>query len=461
MPIALALHDIQGNILRAYRSEAKARFLFLRIAQPAAGRKFIKQLRPCITPAAWGENRPAATTNIALSCAGLSALGLPAESTSSFPLDFRQGMRARAAALGDAGESAPERWDEPWRNPEAQVHLLVSCYSTDAGKLDHHCRDLLARLPDGVAELGPHQDASRIVTGGQAIEHFGFADGLSNPAIEGMPHNDNRNLVGNPDGKGGFSDIPAGEFVLGYPGVGDEQRDLPVPGLLGVNGTFLVFRKLAQDVAGFRAYLDSQCQILSHLSSEHDRAFLAAKLVGRWRDGSPLVRYPRSPATADPTNQFDYIDDPEGALCPLGAHVRRSNPRSSLGLDGQLSKRRRMIRRSIAYGDFVPEEKTPDNRPRGIIFLAYMSGIERQFEFVQQQWINIGDSFRQGNDKDPLVGNNDGSGRMVVPGDERAGRPPFLCTGLPRFVTVKGGAYFFVPGLTALHLLAEGRFQQN
>ena len=82
-----------------------------------------------------------------------------------------------------------------------------------------------------------------------------------------------------------------------------------------------------------------------------------------------------------------------------------------------------------------------------------MSGIEQQFEFVQQQWINNGDSFRQGNDKDPLVGNHDGTGRMVVPGEERAGRPPFLCTGLPRFVTVKGGAYFFVPGLTALHTL--------
>jgi len=461
MPIALALHDIQGNILRAYRSEAMARFLFLRIDQPAAGRQFIKQLLPCVTPATWGENRPETTTNIALTHAGLSALGLPVESTSSFPLDFRQGMRARAAALGDTGDSAPEHWDEPWRNPEAQVHLLVSCYSTNAGILDRHCQKLLAHLPVRVAALAPHQDAARIIHNEQPVEHFGFSDGLSNPAIEGMPRNDNRNLVGNPDGKGGFSDVPAGEFVLGYPGVGGEQRELPVPTLLGVNGTFLVFRKLAQDVARFRAYLDDQCQILKHVSAEHGRAFLAAKLVGRWHDGSPLVRYPRRPATADPTNQFDYVDDPEGALCPLGAHVRRTNPRSSLGSDGQLTKRRRIIRRGIPYGNFVRESEIPDNGPRGIIFLAYMSGIERQFEFVQQQWINNGDSFRQGNDKDPLVGNNDRSGRMVVPGDERAGRPPFLCAGLPRFVTVKGGAYFFVPSLTALHLLAEGRFQLN
>ncbi len=451
MPIALALHDIQGNILRAYRKENKARFLFLRVTKPAGGRAFIKRLLPHITPAAWGESRPATTTNVALTYAGLCALGLPAESTSGFPFDFRQGMRARAASLGDTGESAPERWDDPWRHPEMQVHLLVSCYSMDNSTLDHHCRHLLANLPDGVAELGPHQDAARI--GEQSLEHFGFADGLSNPAVEGMPHIDNRNLVGNPDGKGGFEDVPAGEFVLGYPGVGGEQRELQVPPLLAVNGTFLVFRKLDQDVTAFRAYLDSQCKILSRLSTEHDRAFLAAKLVGRWQNGSPLVLSPRKPAKGEPSNHFDYIDDPEGALCPLGAHMRRSNPRSSLGLDGQLSKRRRIIRRGIPYGKFVRESDTPDNSPRGIIFLAYMSGIEQQFEFVQQQWINNGDSFRQGNDKDPLVGNHDGTGRMVVPGEERAGRPPFLCTGLPRFVTVKGGAYFFVPGLTALHTL--------
>jgi Dyp-type peroxidase family len=458
MPIAPDLHDIQGNILRAYRSEARARFLFLRIDRPAAGRQLIGLLAPRVTRADWGENRPETTTNLALTHAGLRALGLPQGSTNSFPPDFRQGMRARAGALGDTGASAPDRWDEPWRSN--QVHLLVSCYSADQGRLDEHCRFLLAQLPDGVVPARPHQDAARIDKDGQAVEHFGFADGLSNPAIEGVPRGADSGQIGNPDGKRGFADIPAGEFILGYPGVGGEQRDLPTPGLLGVNGTFLVFRKLAQDVAAFREYLDRQCRNLNGLSRELDRGFLAAKMVGRWRDGSPLVLYPRPPAAADPRNDFDYVDDPEGALCPLGAHVRRSYPRAALGLDGELAKRRRMIRRSIAYGSFVPEQQRPDNSPRGIIFVAYMSGIERQFEFVQGQWLNNGDNFRQGNDKDPLVGDNDGSGRMVVPGDARSGRPPVLCTGLPRFVTVRGGDYFFVPGVTALHLIAAGRFQR-
>ena len=441
MKIPLNLHDIQGNILRAYRKEQKARFLFLRIDDAAVGRKFIGTLARRVTPAEWDEERPASTTNVALTYGGLCALGLPLESTDSFPLEFRQGMQARAATLGDTGESAPEHWDEPWRSGE--VHLLVSCYSTDPQKLDTHCRTLLAGLPKGVSELTPHQDGGRIVDDkGQSKEHFGFADGLSNPAIAGLPGEGNPGLVGNPNGKGGFSDVPAGEFVLGYPGIGGEQRELPVPGLLSRNGTFLVFRKLAQDVAGFREYVDRQCQMLSSISEEHDREFLAAKMVGRWRDGSPLVRHPRKPNATDQTNSFDYTDDPEGALCPLGAHMRRANPRNSLGLDGELTMRRRIIRRGIPYGDFVPATDIPDKEPRGIVFLAYMSGIERQFEFVQQQWMNSGDDFRQGNDKDPLVGDHDGSGRMVVPGDARAGRPPFLCTDIPRFVTVKGGGYF-------------------
>jgi Dyp-type peroxidase family len=456
MTVRLDLHDIQGNILRGYRRDGKARFLFLRFTQAAAGRRFLRDLADHVTPARWSGPRPNVTLNVALSYHGLCALGLSLETTSSFPLAFREGMRARAAILGDTGQSAPNRWDDPWRN--ADVHLLVSCYSADERQLDEHCRAILLEADRRRIEgLGPHQEAARITIDGRSLEHFGFADGISNPAIEGFENHGNPNLVGNPDGKGGFVEVPAGEFILGYPAIGGEQRRLPMPGMLGRNGTFLVFRKLAQDVNAFRRYLEVQSRILSEVAGEpHDPAFLAAKMVGRWQDGSPLVRHPRRPSDADPMNKFDYADDREGALCPLGAHTRRCNPRSSQGLHGQLSKRRRMIRRGIPYGTFVKENEAADGTPRGMIFLAYMSGIEQQFEFVQQNWINSGDDFRQGNDKDPLVGDNDGRARMVVPGDPRAGRPPFLCTGLPRFVTVKGGEYFFVPGVTALRLLAGG-----
>lgn len=456
MAIPLDLHDIQGNILRGYRQEGCARFLLLRIGDAAAGRAYLEALAGHVTVAAWGDKRPEAMTNVALSHAGLRALGLSYESTGSFPSAFREGMRARAASLGDSGESAPDRWDDPWRSDE--VHLLVSCYAGDQVRLDAHCRRLLAARPAGVDELPPHQDAERIMVEDRPTEHFGFYDGLSNPAVEGMP-GENRNLVGNPDGNGGFVPVPAGEFILGYPGLGREQRDLPIPGRLAMNGTFLVFRKLAQNVKSFRDYIDGQHEKLKQVFPGRTREFIAAKMVGRWRDGTPLMIQPERSQKSEPTNQFDYTDDPEGALCPLGAHIRRANPRSSQGLGGDLSKRRRMIRRGIPYGRFVPPSESPDDDPRGVVFLAYMAGIESQFEFVQREWINYGNDFRQGNDKDPLVGDNNGFGRMIVPGDERAGRPPLLCTGLPRFVTVRGGGYFFVPGLTALRLIAAGNLQ--
>jgi Dyp-type peroxidase family len=458
MAVPFDLNDIQGNILRGYRREGTARFLFLRIDDAEAGRKYLGQLLEHATAAFWGEARPQAMTNIALSHAGLCALGLSYESADSFPAEFRQGMRARAKALGDTDKSDPSKWDEPWRSNE--VHLLISCYASDQRRLEAHCARLLESLPKGVVELPPHQDAERIMVGDRQMEHFGFSDGLSNPAVEGMPRGGNVKLVGNPDGEGGFTPVPAGEFILGYPGMGREQRDLPIPGRLAVNGTFMVFRKLAQDVKAFRGYLDAQHKTMNKVFSGKNQEFIAAKMVGRWPDGSPLVLYPeKKNGSADPTNIFDYTNDPEGAMCPLGAHIRRTNPRSSQGLDGDLSKRRRMIRRGIPYGKFVPPDGSPDDKPRGLLFVAYMAGIEAQFEFVQSQWINHGNDFRQGKDKDPVAGDNNGCGRMVIPGDERAGRPPFLCTGLPRFVTVKGGGYFFVPGLTALRLMAAGSLQ--
>ena len=458
MAIPLDLHDIQGNILRGYRKEGCARFLFLRIRDAKAGRQYLGTLAGHVTAAAWGDNRPKALTNVALSHAGLVALGLSHESAGSFPNEFRQGMRARAAALGDSGESAPDQWDDPWRTDE--VHLLISCYASDRALLDAHCAHLLGSRPAGVDDLLHHQDAERITVDGQPREHFGFIDGLSNPAVEGMPRGENRRLLGNPDGHGGFTPVPAGEFILGYPGIGLEQRDLPIPRRLAVNGTYLVFRKLAQNVKSFRDYVAGQHEKLKNIFPESCPEFIAEKMIGRRRDGSPLVLGPKPIPGSEPTNEFDYTNDPDGALCPLGSHIRRANPRSSQqGLDGELTKRRRMIRRGIPYGTFVPATESPDCKPRGLVFMAYVAGIASQFEFVQREWINYGNDFSQGNDKDPLVGDNNGAGRMVMPGDERAGRPPFLCTGLPRFVTVKGGGYFFVPGLTALGLIAAGSLQ--
>ncbi len=238
---------------------------------------------------------------------------------------------------------------------------------------------------------------------------------------------------------------------------------MPMPHSLANDATYLVFRKLEQHVPQFRDYLEAQVAAFTRVLSKGLPAkvcvkdFLAAKMMGRWANGSSLVDHPYEPAGNGPDqvpgNAFGYAQDPAGARCPLGAHVRRANPRDSLGFGGKTMSRHRLIRRGIPYGDYLPGGERDEAR-RGIIFIAFNSGLD-QFEIVQQNWINDGDDFQQGNDADPVVGSRD-TGQMVIPGDEVTGRRPFVCFDIPRFVTTKGGDYFFVPSLSGLSVLASG-----
>jgi len=471
------LADIQGNILRGYRSFPFARFLFFKIKSPPAGRAFIDELLTAkVTPAQW-RSKPLATTNVALTFCGLAALQLDAQCLASFPPEFQQGMKRRARLLGDK----LDEWHDPWKDDSDNVHVLVSCYAQDFEKLSEHCRDLLEKDgvkkllddPKGIEQLKPDQDAAMLVVNGKAsrVEHFGFQDGLSNPDIDRVR------------GDGGGTGNPVaelGEFILGHRAEGGEVPPMPAPKALAWNGSFLVLRKLEQDVLGFRRFVREQAILLKQVlgsalpADTNAEEFLAAKMMGRWRDGSPLDLYPIKPA-GDPTNKFSYADDPKGVGCPLGAHTRRANPRASLGFGGQLVRRRRLIRRGIPYGEYLPDNAVTADGSRGIIFQVFNTSIERQFEFVQRQWINYGDVFGQGDDTDPITGtryrdgrtvvageeplnrSKDSAGRMVIPGDERTGRPPFLCCDIPNFVTTKGGDYFFVPSLTGLRLLASGK----
>ena len=451
----LDLRDIQGNILRGYAKFTHARFMFFGIPAPAAGRGLLEALLPLVTRAEWGE-RPAGATNIALSFAGLRALALPADSLASFPVPFQVGMRARAASLGDIGDSAPEHWDLPWR--DQGVHVVIAAYAATEEARARHCREVLAKVPPGIEVLSPAQDAATLMSiegESDRIEHFGFVDGLSNPLIKGAPEGrkGRQSLVGNPDDAGGFRPVAAGEFILGHRDEGGEVVT-PVPHLLVRNGSFLVVRKLHQQVARFRQYVAEQARLLSAAAPGVDQGYIAAKMMGRWPNGSPLVRHERNPAPADLRNDFTYAGDPDGALCPLGAHIRRANPRDSLGFGGRMVDRRRLVRRGIAYGKFLPPGEPDDQQPRGIMFLAFNADFERQFEFVQQQWLNYGDDFQQSNEADPIAGSQSGHGRMIIEGDERAGRVPLICRNIPSFVTTKGGDYFFAPSLTALRMMA-------
>jgi deferrochelatase/peroxidase EfeB len=184
---------------------------------------------------------------------------------------------------------------------------------------------------------------------------------------------------------GAWTPLATGEFLLGYP---DEQQELapsPVPFLLGKNGTFMAYRKLHQNVASFREYL-------SKMGEQYPggKEKLAAKFVGRWRDGTPIESSPDGPDPAmvnDPqrNTNFTYGKDLDGARCPIGAHIRRTNPRDAAGFNGELVNRRRIMRRGMPYGTYTPEDQPArDEDEHGILFMALGASLFRQFEFVQQ-----------------------------------------------------------------------------
>lgn len=451
------LTDIQGNILRGY-NQPHFRYAYYRIRDGEQGRRFLKRIVPSVTTAQpWTNGKPATTLNVAFTFNGLLAMGMPRDVMGLFPAEFRDGMKARAELLVDRGDSAPEHWEEPWTGDG--VHMWVGISANSAVARDDRYAWLESRRADldGV-ELASWQDAGKLTIDGELSpkEHFGYTDGIGNPDIAGVPGKRQAGggkIVGNRT----WAPIAPGEFLLGYGDEAGEVAPTPRPMRFFRNGTFMVFRKLQQNVATFRSWASEEGTKYPG-GVEHFKA----KLVGRWPDGTPVELSPEKPDPAiatDPSRNLDfrYGDDPLGKRCPLGSHIRRANPRDATGFGGLLSNRHRIIRRGVMYGDWLPDHvtaKEADDGSRGILFIAFNASIERQFEFVQQQWMNFGNDFLLGNDRDPLVGNRNGQdNKLVIQGDGN-GRAPWLSTSLPTFVVTKGGDYFFMPSLAGLRFLA-------
>jgi Dyp-type peroxidase family len=442
----LDLDRIQGFVVRGYRLPL-ARYIFLRIDDPAAAGAWISKIASeVLTAAPWSE-KPASGLNIAFSYSGLRALALPSSTLASFPAEFREGMAARAGLLGDEELSAPANWEAPFGTPE--VHVLVMIAAAHEEALNAHDQRIRVSIGRSGGLSVVYDDLGRFMP--DYREHFGYADGFAQPDIEGagLPSQPGD---GAPLSGGHWRPIRAGEFILGYPDEENVLPDAPTPDELATNGSFLVYRKLHQDVAAFRAQLARAGQLYPG-----GEELLAAKIVGRWRDGTPIDLSPEHP---DPTivadnsrnNAFSYATDSDGLRCPVGAHIRRSNPRDSLPFEGKLVNRHRLIRRGIPYGDRLPEGAEDDGKDRGVIFMCLQASIARQFEFIQGQWLNRGNAFTLGEDQDVLVGAQDANGphKMTVPGN-----PPFFIGPLQRVVTVKGGEYFFVPGINGLEFMAS------
>ena len=437
---ALELDDIQSGALQERPSPYVGTYLLLRIDDRAAGRELVRRLHR-LAQAQHGAANPDQQTSVtvAFTYHGLAALGVPQSSLDTFAPEFRDGMAARAAQLGDVGPNDPAHWE--WPLGTSEVHVAVAALSPDAER--HQLAVERARRAHeelaGV-ELIWRQDCYQLPTGRTS---FGFKDGIGQPAVEGS---------GREPSNPGERPLKAGEIILGYPDETGEIPPMPAPDELGHNGTYVVFRKLHTRVAAYRQYLRERA------SSRADAEFLGAKMVGRWQSGAPLALAPTEddPALgADPqrNNDFLYGDDPRGFKCPVGAHARRANPRDSFDGDGSVSvPLHRMIRRGTSYGPMLPEDVLADDGvDRGIIFVFVGAHPGRQFEFVKTQWLNDGIFIGAPAERDPLVGPNDGSGTFTIPDRPIRRR----LRDVPPFVITRGGEYCFAPGLRGLRWLAE------
>ena len=458
----LDLADIQGLILRGYNMPY-ARLFVLRVDSPAAAKRFLGSLvdgasaGPQITSAAPWAHKPACGVNLGLTFHGLRALGLPDASLASFPPEFAASPLGRADDLGDTGDSAPETWigGLAWTAAApSQAHVLLGVFARDGAALERESASLRRRFTEGGAlvELA----ALDAVDLPDSRVHFGYVDGLSQPRIVGGPSH------------GGEDDqppAPTGEFLLGYPNQYGTMYPLPTPTALGKNGTYAAFRILRQDVDAFEAFLTANAPQIPVLPGVNPREKLAAKLCGRWRNGVPLALSPETdtptPAiTEDRINAFDYVpspaypgiyDDGHGARCPLGSHMRRSNPRGGRVAGGG-NHLHRVLRRGLPYGPVYDPARPHDGKERGLMGVFLCASLKDQFEFLMTEWVN-GDSFGLNGDLDPLLGNNPpGTSRFQVP---VAGEGPIKLTGFGRFVTTRGSAYGFLPSVTAIRFLAD------
>jgi Dyp-type peroxidase family len=450
----LPLSDIQGFVLRTYAMPA-LRVFVLRVANaPLAGALLAATATddpamPSVTTATPWEKKPAFCVNIALTSAGLAALGLPQASLETFPPEFREGAVSRAPHVGDVGDSAPAVWKGELAS--ADVHALVFVFAESEEIIERTSAELRGRFAAGPAfvELSAH--AGRALPGN--VSHFGYRDGFAQPTIDGgLPP-----TIADPLPK-----APAGEFILGYP---SQYRDFtyPVPepaSELGRNGSFVAFRILAQDCDAFEEFLQS-----ASTKSGLDPELIAAKLCGRWRNGVPLALSPDTPQVAfgeAEYNRFDYVptdavpeayNDRRGYRCPIGAHVRRMNPRHS-AVAGNSGLKRRIMRRGLPYGPPHDPANPRDGIERGLLGIFIGVSLKDQFEFLMSDWANKG-TFAPGlgSTRDPIIGDNSAEGsQFAIPVE---GGPSIKLAGLSRFVTCRGGAYCFLPSVTALKYLAS------
>ncbi|MBI5256338.1 MAG: Dyp-type peroxidase [Burkholderiales bacterium] len=471
------LPEVQAGILRPYSGHTHGALLLLGFDTPAAGGRLLQLLLPMVSVASAPPAAGALAVNLAVTYEGLRALGLTEAQLAWFPQEFREGMAARASMLGDYRANHPRRWHLPqrnWRVPAGQppvavemnaVHLLVQLRIGAPGNTVHALDDpahplhatLCALLdapglappapPAGLQVLSVQAMRRLANAGGETVEHFGFVDGTSDPvfnAAESGPRYPNQ--------------VHLGEALLGhaneadFPPQPDPQRpdDAERLGFLR-NGSFLVVRKLRQDVAAL-----NEAVAAASTRTGLDGELLLAKMMGRWRAGPAL-------AADGPGNDFHYAQDPEGRRCPLHAHIRRANPRQVALRQGEQpgGRRPRLLRRGMSYGP--PQAEAPDAE-RGLVFMAYNASLSEQFEVVQRWIAGSNSTGGYSGQSDPLLGVPEvGQQRHFRFEHAKSGHPKAYTVALdaapgvneaPRpFVRLEWGTYAFAPSLPTLQRL--------
>ena len=398
----LELDDIQ-HFLIARPPALAARYEFLTFRHPEGGRAWLTGLIDKVgTASAIGSSAlDSRWVTVAFTWNGLRALDVAKASLATFPEEFRQGMAARATILGTTGANDPSHWVGGLASPN--LHAIAILFARDVAERER-CRqehDRYLSQCEGVEVLSS-LDLEAIPPFDSVREHFGYRDRLSQPVIAG---------TGVEPTPGSGLPIKAGEFFLGYPDEGGPPTGLPHPEVLSRNGSYLAYLRMEEHVGAFRAFLRQ------HGETADEQELVAAKLMGRWRSGAPLVL---APDKDDPqlgadslrTNDFSYANmDPHGYACPLGSHIRRMNPRDT----AVNMQRRKMIRRGGTYGPPLPEGAPEDGKERGIAAFIGCASLIRQFEFAMNVWANDPNFHGLGNQRDPIIGTQDGTFDMTIP----------------------------------------------
>ncbi len=473
--MTLEKEDIQGLLIRGYSKLAHASYHLLQFEDSQGAKAYLRDNLKKVTNAATSPDDLA--THLAFTYEGFKLLSVPGETLASFLRQFKEGMteESRRFVLGDEFDNAPENWE--WGGPENdQVHALLMLYASDLSalqaELEVHKDQFKTHKIKEVRELG-----TQILP--ESKEHFGFRDAISQPYVSGFSDH---------QPQAGEEVFPSGEFILGYKNWYDQYPDSPMVAPsedpddllpvhpnddsfkdLGKNGSYLVFRQMSQDVPCFWKYMKDET---AHDGSHYESIKLASKIVGRWPSGAPLVKSPDKDQPGYSTeNDFNYWnEDFHGLKCPLGSHIRRTNPRDWLLTETselesrEMVQKHRLLRRGRPYGPPLVEGMNPnelmdaadDGQERGLHFICFVGDLIRQFEFVQNAWVKFHKFSGLYEDSDPLIGTHyqkDGVVTDTFTIQEEPIRKKHK--NLPQFTKMQGGAYFFFPGIKALSFLAK------